>query len=90
MIISEYVEIELPQVVAFFDSAALHAELSKAMGKSKNLLINADQVTRITTPALQVLISAKNTVEGVGGNFKLKNKSLLLSETLNLLGLTEI
>jgi anti-anti-sigma regulatory factor len=85
-----YYEIELPKVVAFFDSVKLHADLMKATEVSPNLLVNAEKVTRITTPALQLLISAKKTIEDGGGRFEIKANSSVLDEALNLLGLTEV
>ena len=49
-----------------------------------------DQVERVTTLGVQVLLSASREMEGRGGSFSLKDSSPILEECLAALGMSEL
>lgn len=67
--------ISLGPVLDIRCAAQLRDGLVKAVGRGKPVVIDAGQVERMTTPCVQVLLSAGKTVEACGSRISLAQAS---------------
>lgn len=66
---------------------ALHEQLVSAVENNDHLILDGTDVELMTTPCLQVVLSAGQTCEGAGQTFSITNPSEAFSIAFNDLGL---
>jgi anti-anti-sigma regulatory factor len=69
----------------------LYTQLKESIEKGEDITLDASQVTRVSTPAIQILISAYGTCHKAGTSFQIKNfNEAILQDLIDLgLGSTE-
>lgn len=81
--------INLNEVMDIIASEEFHKDLSKAISQHHgNILIDASKVERITTPCLQLIISAGKELESSDRTIKVSEASDKFTECTKILGLT--
>jgi anti-anti-sigma regulatory factor len=76
----------LPSRVDISCAVDVYKEINEAVSDNKNITFSASNVERITTPGIQLLISAANTIKAKGGTFLVSWPSDIFKETLSDLG----
>lgn len=80
--------VHLPAVLDLTAASALKSDLLAALAGGAGIVVDAGDVQRVTTPCLQVLVSAFKTVEQTEGvSIRLQNISPVFAETAGLLSL---
>lgn len=79
-------KMELPEVCDILHAESLHAECKKA-AKSNKVQVDASQVNRITTPAVQLLLSLSQGTEDQ--KLEIENPSDVFVQAFEDLGLHE-
>ncbi|MCG8493962.1 MAG: STAS domain-containing protein [Sneathiellales bacterium] len=82
--------IPLPAVLNLGVAEDLREKLMQTLVVESDLVLDASEVTNLTTPCLQVLISAGRTVEENGNSFSLMNASEPVKDAFADLGLMDI
>jgi len=77
----------LAAVLDFASIQSLKETLSAAAEKSSSIRLSGYKVQRVTTPAIQVLLSAAKTAAAGGGQFRIIRPSPALSQAFDDLGL---
>ncbi|MEP3246192.1 MAG: STAS domain-containing protein [Sneathiella sp.] len=80
----------LPAVLNLGTAEQLREKFMEAIIVDSDIALEASEVSTLTTPCLQVLISAGQTVEANGRVFSVTNPSSAFKEAFDDLGLTEI
>ncbi len=80
----------LPSILSLGAAEELRENLVQRLVVGEDLIIDASNVDAITTPCLQVIISAGNTIEADGNNLAIQNPSHAFENAFNDLGLSHI
>lgn len=78
---------ELPSLLDITSTPALLAQLRSLAESSQPVVLGADKVERITTPAIQTLLSAARFIEKAGQTFRIQNPSASVQKAFAQLGL---
>lgn len=80
--------LDLPSVADIGYAETLCQQLTQiCQGNNHHVIIHAGNVERITTPAVQLLLSTDKFLRSEGGNLKVKSPSEVFSNVLQDLGL---
>lgn len=82
-------EIVLASTLDIAASEELRNQLVDALSKKKPTLINAAEVTRMSTPCVQILVAANIEAERQGKKLKYGSPSPAFKEAFSSLGLSE-
>ena len=83
-------DIVLPPVLDLLAAGPLHQSLTAAMNEGRVLRVDGQEVERVSTAALQVLIAAQRSLAPVGGTMLLHAPSQALVEALGDLDLQSV
>ena len=78
--------IALPEVLDLSTAASLKTALAAALEDRRPITLDAGQVSRLSTPCLQVLIAAERAMKAADVPFTLVNPSDAFVDTFNDLG----
>ncbi|HEX2593832.1 MAG TPA: STAS domain-containing protein [Rhizomicrobium sp.] len=82
--------VETMQLASILDltaAAGVKHELAAMLARSNSILLDASAVQRITTPVLQVLVSAAHSAKAAGGEIRISDPSSAFTDTIRLLSL---
>lgn len=79
-------KIALPEILDFSAAESLKVALQKALDVGKPFTLYAENVTRLSTPCLQVLLAAERAMKAADQPFKLAKPSDAFIDTFNDLG----
>ncbi len=82
--------ITLPSVLNLGVAEELREKFMQTLVVDSDITLDASDVSTLTTPCLQVLVSAGRTVEEGGNSFSINNPSDAVKEAFDDLGLTDI
>ena len=82
----ETARIDLPEILDLSAAESLKAALSAALSDGKPFTLDAERVERLSTPCLQVLLSAERAMKEADIPFSLANPSDAFIDTFNDLG----
>lgn len=77
----------MPDILDLMAVEGLHESLSSLILAGDNITIDCGEVARITTPAVQVLLSFAIDLEQAGHQLKIINVNNVMKEAFKLLGL---
>ena len=80
-------EISLPSVLDIRTASSFYDEIKKVAKAGENLVLNANDVEKITTPAIQILLAASVSVCKKKGSFKIKEPSSEMKDAFLIMGL---
>ncbi|MEH6404579.1 MAG: STAS domain-containing protein [Sneathiella sp.] len=83
----EPIIIKLDPILDLNMAAALHSNFSKALDEERPISVDTADVEKITTPCLQIMISAGLSSEAAGNSFSFNDPSEALSNAFHDLGL---
>lgn len=79
--------VELPKVLSLVEASSL---LELFLGKkTSHISVNAENVTRIGSQCMQILLSAKKNWEEDGFDFMLTNPSKEFLKTMSIIGMSQ-
>ena len=82
--------IELPSSLEIRDAGEFLATIKCGLESGDNLTINASEVDRITTPCIQIIMSAIKTLDAKGGSCTIKSPSKPFLQAFEDLGAAEL
>ena|GEM_PF-1271196 len=80
-------EVKLPQMCEISDAKQIYDLIKEANAKGSEVIIDASEVTSLTTPCLQILISASSHVTEGGGSFVIKGETDVFRKSVSDFGL---
>lgn len=80
----------LPNVLSLGAAEQLRESFVQRLVVGSDIIVDASNVDAITTPCLQVIISAGNTFEEAGCNLSIGNPSPAFTNAFNDLGFSEL
>lgn len=80
--------LELPAILDLSAARTLKELLQNALPGEGDLVVDASSVQRLTTPCLQVLVSAARLSETGGPALRLRNVPAAFAEMVSMLGLS--
>jgi len=80
---------DLPRELDLLSAVDLKDTLLGLMDKEGDLMLNASEVERISTPCIEVLFSAQNAFKEAGHKFEIENPSVYLCDAFKTLGLDD-
>ena len=83
-------EFALPAELDLRAAVALHGALSAALDQSNDLVLDASQVVKLSTPCVQIIISAMNSMERESRICRMTEPSAYFSNFMNDLGFGEM
>lgn len=81
--------LNVPEVVDIKNVEAFLSSVRDAMANSNDIELDCSKVERMTTPGIQVILSAAKTAVEKGGKITLKDPSENMTVIFNDLGLSE-
>lgn len=79
--------VKLPAILDITSAHDLLDTLREAVAEHSAVRLSGEKVTRITTPCIQVLLSASKTLSEAGGKLTVEAPSAAFTEAMNDLGL---
>lgn len=67
----------------------LLSQLRESVAGHKNLSLNAQNVERLSTPCVQIMLAAATEIENKGGRFTVENASKGFERSMRELGLSD-
>ena len=85
----EQLEFTLSRELDLLAAEALKNDLLALLHKDGNLLINGDEVERVATPCIEVLVAAAAAFDEMGRSFKIAEPSPSLCDSFEAVGLAD-
>ena len=82
-------EVKLPRELDLLAAESLKETLLAELDEGDGLLLDASDVERVSTPCVEVLVSAYKTCADSGQSFHISNSSQVLVDAFEALGLDE-
>ncbi len=82
-------EVKLPRELDLLAAESLKETLLAELDEGEGLLLDASDVERVSTPCIEVLVSAQKTCVATSQSFQISNSSQVLVDAFNALGLDE-
>ncbi|PIR39292.1 MAG: hypothetical protein COV35_01895 [Alphaproteobacteria bacterium CG11_big_fil_rev_8_21_14_0_20_39_49] len=79
--------LSLPSVLDIRSASSFYDEIKPLSEAGTNLKVNAKDVEKITTPAIQILLASASTVCKKKGSFKIENPSSEMTNAFLVMGL---
>lgn len=83
------VKITLPSVLDAHKAEELYTAMMESTALKKNIEITADEIERIDTLCVQILLATQQNCLDQNIDFHIKNPSKKMAKTLNVLGLEQ-
>ncbi|MCK0069689.1 MULTISPECIES: STAS domain-containing protein [Kordiimonas] len=82
-------EVKLPRELDLLAAESLKETLLAELDEGEGLLLDASDVERVSTPCIEVLVSAQKTCVATSQSFQISNSSQVLVDAFSALGLDE-